>query len=86
MALASGDVLGEHLAGRCMQGDQAGLPKLGTTDRQHRCRQIDIVKFKVEGFAQPQARNTQQPEQAIVDPGQQGTALVAMRHVARGIE
>ena len=57
-----------------------------TTDCQHRRRQIDIVKRKVEGFAQTQARNAQQPEQAIVDPGQPGTALVAMRHVARGIE
>ena len=69
MALASGDVLGEHLAGRCMQGYQAGLPKLGTTDCQHRRCQIDIVKRKVEGFARTQARNAQQPEQAIVTNG-----------------
>ena len=86
MALASGDVLGEHLAGRFMQGHQARLTKLGAPDCQHRRRQIDIVKLKVACFTQAQARDAQQPEQAIVDPGQQGPALVAMWHVTRGIE
>ena len=51
MALAPAEVVGEHAAGRGMQGHQAGLPELGPPDGQHRGLEIDIVQFEVAGFA-----------------------------------
>ena len=39
-----------------MQWHQARLAELGTADRQHRRRQIDILKLEIAGFAKAQAR------------------------------
>ena len=84
MALAPGDVLCQHLAGRGVQWHQASLTELGAANGQHPSLKIDILQLEIARFAETQARDAQQPEQAIVDPGQQGTAFVAVRHVERG--
>lgn len=59
MALASGNVVCEHLAGRGVQWYQASLTELGAADRQHRGLEIDILKLEVARFAKPQARDAQ---------------------------
>src|SRR6266581_3858090 len=45
MALASGDVVGEHLTGGGMQAYQPILTKFGAADRQHPGLQIDVLKL-----------------------------------------
>src|SRR5216684_1362165 len=45
MAIASGDVVCEHFAGRGMHRDQASLAELGAADPQHCCLKIDILKL-----------------------------------------
>src|SRR5205823_2338014 len=75
MAIASGDVVPEDLTGRGMQRHQTGLAELGAADRQHPILQIDILKLKIACFAEAQARNAQQPEQAVIDPRPQRTAF-----------
>src|SRR5439155_24423959 len=51
MALASGNVVRKHHAGRSMQRHQASFAELGAADRQHRRLQIDILQLEVLGFA-----------------------------------
>src|SRR3990172_11704554 len=75
MARASAEVRGEHPAGRRMQRDEASLAELRAADGQHPGLQIDILKLKVAGLAQPQTRNTQEPEQTPRDPGTQGATV-----------
>ena len=64
-------VLGHHAARRVMQGDQAGLSKLGALDRQHTCAQIHVRQRELARFAEAQAGDTQQAEQTVVRPGPQ---------------
>jgi len=84
MRLAPGQVLCQHLAGRGVQWHQASLTELGTANGQHPGLKIDILQLQVTCLAESQPGDAQQPEQAIVDPGKQGTAFVAVRHVERG--
>jgi hypothetical protein len=86
MACASAEVFGEHVAGRGMQRYQTSLAELGATDGQHRLLEIDIVKLEVAGFAEAQARDTQEPEQTVVDPRAQLTAFIAAGHLERGAQ
>jgi len=58
MALASGKIVAQHLAGRGMQRHQTRLAELGAADRQHRRLEIDILKLEVARFA-AQARDAQ---------------------------
>ena len=69
-----------------MQRHQASLAELGAADRQHRGLEIDILKLEVARFAEAQARDTQQPEQTIVDPRAQLPAFIAAGHVERGAQ
>ncbi len=84
MLLAPGQVLCQHPAGRGVQGHQARLTELGTAHGQHPGLEIDILQLQMTRLAESQTGDAQQPEQAIVDPGKQGTAFVAVRHVERG--
>src|SRR2546426_12465465 len=77
MAFASADVICEHVAGRGMQGHQTSLAELGAADGQHRCLEIDISKLEVACFAEAQTRDTQQPQQTVVDPRPSFTAFIA---------
>src|SRR2546426_7747129 len=79
MAIASGDVVTEDLTGRRRQRHQTRLAELGAADRQHPILQIDILKLKIARFAEAQARNAQQPEQAVIDPRPQFTAALGLR-------
>src|SRR5437867_2498273 len=77
MALASAKVIGEHVAGRGMQGHQTGLAEFRAADGQHPGVEVDIVKLEVAGFAEAQPRDTQEPEQTVVDPRAQPPAFIA---------
>ncbi len=52
-----------------MQGHQTGHAEFRTADGQHRRVEVDIVKLEVTGFTETQPRDTQEPEQTVVDPG-----------------
>jgi hypothetical protein len=54
MALASGQVVCEHIAGRCVQWHQAGFTELGVADRQYCGLKIDILKLQVTRFTETQ--------------------------------
>src|SRR3972149_9052413 len=84
MAFASADVICEHFAGRGMQRYETSLAEFGATDSQHRCLEIDILKLEIACFAKAQTRDTQEPEQSVVDPRPQLTAFKAAGHVERG--
>src|SRR5947208_826755 len=83
MTSASDDVVAEHFTGRRMQRHQAGFAELGAADRQHPRLEIDILKLKITCFAETQARNAQKPEQTVVDPRPQFTAVITTSHLKR---
>ena len=66
-----------------MQRHEARLAELGAANRQHRRLEVDILKLEIVRFAEAQARDAQQPEQAVEGPGPQRTALIAAGHVER---
>ena len=53
MALASGDVIFKHLAGRSMQRHPSVLPELGAANREYSGLQIDILKLEIARFPEP---------------------------------
>src|SRR5271166_3521148 len=62
MALASDEILREHLARRSMQGNQPILSELGTTNREHLRFQIEVLKLEIARLPQAQTRDGEQPE------------------------
>jgi hypothetical protein len=69
-----------------MQRHQPSLAEFGAADGQHRGLEIDIVKLEVAGFAEAQTRNTEEPEQTVVEPRTQPTAFIAVWHGERGAQ
>jgi hypothetical protein len=51
MSLAPGQVLCQHLAGRAVQGHQAGLAEFGAANGQRPSLKIDILQLKIACFA-----------------------------------
>ncbi len=86
MALTSSDVVCKHFAGRGVQWHQARLAELGAAHGHYRSLEIEIFELEAARFTESKSRDAQQPEQAIIDPGQQCTAFVAVRHLARGAQ
>src|SRR5262245_39456 len=86
MAFPSADVFCEYFAGRGMQRHQTILAELGTADGQHPCFEVDILKLEINCFAKAQARDTQQPQKTVVDPGTQLVALTSIWDVERGAQ
>ena len=86
VAFAPADVVCEHFAGRGMQRYQAGLAELGAADGQQCFLEIDILKLDVACFAEAQARDTQQPEETVIDPRPQPAAFIAAWHVESGAQ
>ena len=84
MAIASTDVLCEHVAGRGVQRHQTTLAEFGAADGQHSGLEIDVLEFEVACFAKAQPRDTQEPEQTIIDPRAQCSAFKAAGHVECG--
>src|SRR5579863_9921763 len=54
-----------------MQRYQTGLSKLGPSNRENAFRRIYVSDSEVERLTQSQARDRQQPKQAVVGPGAQ---------------
>ena len=89
MTFAPNEILQENLARGSMQGYQSVLSELGAADREDPCLQIEVLKLEIARLTQTQPRYGQQPEEAVIDPGQQ-RALFALtyrdRHVERGTQ
>lgn len=67
-----------------MQRHETIPSELGAADHQDHGSKIDIPKFEVECFAEPQARDAQKLAQAVKDPRPQRAAFVSIRHVKSG--
>jgi tagatose-1,6-bisphosphate aldolase len=63
---------------------KTGFAEFCTADRQHRGIKINIRKLEVPGFAEAQAGNAQQSEQAIICPWPVLAAGISARHLERG--
>jgi hypothetical protein len=62
---------------------QTGLSELRAADRQHSGIEIDVRKPEVAGFAEAQAGNAQQSEQAIICPRPELAAGISAGHLKR---
>src|SRR5208282_2119418 len=70
-AIPASCIVGQDLPSRGMQRNQAGLSKLGPANRENACEPIDVRDSEIQSLTQPQARDRQQPKQAVVGPGAQ---------------
>ena len=86
MALAPGDVVREHLAGRVVQRYQPGTNEFCDTHGQQ-CRiEIDILNFEIACLAQAETRNAQQTKQAVIEPRPQCSPFEAVWDLASSLQ
>ena len=64
-------VVDEHGACGWMEGHETESAELGSPDREHALLEIDIIELQVERFGDAQARDAEQPQKAMKDPGPQ---------------
>ena len=67
MTVPAMKVVGEHVAGRGVQRHQPRLAELGAADGQHPGLEIQIAQLEVTRLAEAQPRDTQEPEQTVVE-------------------
>src|SRR5438034_2125486 len=63
--------MGKYLTSRIMQRYQTGFSKLRPSNLENAFGPIHVSSLEVERFTQPQARDRQQPKQAVIGPGPQ---------------
>ena len=83
MLSAAFEIILEHCARRCVHRHKTGFSELRAADSQHSGIEIDVRKLEVAGFAEAQAGNAQQSEQAIICPWPELAASISARHLKR---